>query len=105
MTQAWWLGKQAMGASVTRICEVGFNAGYSALAMLMSARLEATLIAFDIATKSYTASCANFLGQIFVDRFALVAGPSNETVPRYALEHSMTPRCDVIFIDGGHSEE
>ncbi|CAJ1339963.1 unnamed protein product [Effrenium voratum] len=37
ITQAWWLAEQAASANVRHICEVGFNAGHSAFAMLLSA--------------------------------------------------------------------
>merc|ERR1719401_2937554 len=57
LTQGWWLGRQAAGAHVARVCEVGVD-----------------------------------------------AGPSNATIPRFAAEHWAEPRCDVIYIDGGHTE-
>lgn len=103
--QAWWLGRQAAAASVERICEVGFNAGHSAMAMLMAASPTASLISFDIGLKSYTAPCADFVGRVFPGRFRLVEGPSNVTVFEHARKEVAAPHCDLIYIDGGHSEQ
>lgn len=105
MTQAWWLGQQAAAALVGKICEVGFNAGHSALAMLSSAPEATTLVSFDTCSKSYTLPCAEFLQMVFPDRFTLVKGLSNETISQYARRNLASPRCDLIFIDGGHTEE
>jgi len=104
LTQAWWLGRQAAGASVRRLCEIGFNAGHSALAMLLNAPREATMVSFDLGSKSYTSGCADFIDRVFPGRLELVVGPSNVTVQAYAREHLAAPRCDVILIDGGHEE-
>ncbi|CAK0840356.1 unnamed protein product [Prorocentrum cordatum] len=101
--QAWWLGRQAAGATVRRICEVGFNAGHSAFAFLASAPA-ASLISFDLGAMSYTSACAQLVRLAFPrsGRFRLVVGPSNETLPEFVRERPREPRCDLIFVDGGH---
>lgn len=48
ITQAWWLAEQAASAKVRSMCEVGFNGGHSALAMLLSAAIDASMISFDL---------------------------------------------------------
>lgn len=105
LTQAWWLSRQAMPASVRRICEIGFNGGHSALAMLLGAPRGASLVSFDIGSKSYTPASAGFLEMVFPDRFQLVLGDSAVTVPQYAFERYGDARCDLVYIDGGHEEE
>ena len=57
ITQAWWLAEQAASAKVRSMCEVGFNGGHSALAMLLSAAIDASMISFDLMSKSYTPAC------------------------------------------------
>eukprot|EP00928_Gymnodinium_smaydae_P020287 TRINITY_DN17848_c0_g2_i1.p1 TRINITY_DN17848_c0_g2~~TRINITY_DN17848_c0_g2_i1.p1 ORF type:complete len:401 (-),score=73.68 TRINITY_DN17848_c0_g2_i1:145-1317(-) len=105
MSQAWWLGRQAQPAHIGRLCEIGFNAGHSALALLLSAPPTATMVSFDLGSKSYTAPCASFIGDVFPGRHELVVGPSNETVLRYVRENIAKPRCDLLYIDGGHEVE
>ena len=102
MTQAWWLAQQAASATVSRICEVGFNGGHSALAMLLSAP-DSTMISFDLMSKSYTPACHRILRLVFPQRHVLIEGFSNLTIPRF-IQQNLRERCDLIFIDGGHSE-
>ena len=102
MTQAWWLAQQAQSATVNRICEVGFNGGHSALAMLLSAP-KATMISFDLMSKSYTPACHLILRLLFPQRHVLIEGYSNLTIPRF-IQQNLHERCDLIFIDGGHLE-
>lgn len=104
LTQAWWLSKQVSRVTVGRICEVGFNAGHSALASLTSAPQGTSIISFDLFSKSYTRPCADFLQDVFPGRLQLIAGPSNETILKFASTNLFAPRCDVVFIDGGHEE-
>ncbi|CAJ1390186.1 unnamed protein product [Effrenium voratum] len=102
ITQAWWLAEQAASANVRHICEVGFNAGHSAFAMLLSA--DARMTSFDLMSKSYTPACHRLLRMALPHRHIMVEGPSNVTIPRFVLGN-LDHRCDLIFIDGGHLEE
>lgn len=104
LTQAWWLAQQAGSALVRRVCEVGFNAGHSALAMLLSAPSRASLVSFDLGVMTYTSVCAQLVRKVFPERgrFRLIVGHSNQTIRQFALNHPSEPPCDLIFIDGGH---
>ena len=104
MTQAWWLAEQAASASVRKICEVGFNGGHSALAMLLSASSSSKMLSFDLMSKSYTPACHRLIRAVFPRRHILIEGSSNVTVPRFVLAN-LHSKCDLIFIDGGHAEE
>jgi len=80
--------------------EIGFNAGHSAVLML-SANPRLKLTCFDINHHRYTKPCADFVKQVFGDRFTIVYGDSTVTVPKYAHEQQY----DAVHIDGGHSLE
>ena len=103
ITQAWWLSRQANSATVQRICEVGFNGGHSAWAMLSSATPAVQMVSFDLVSKSYTRACHRVIQSIFPHRHKLVEGPSNISIPGY-VSQNLASKCDLIFIDGGHSE-
>ena len=103
ITQAWWLAEQAASAHVRRICEVGFNGGHSALAMLLASS-GSSMVSFDLMSKSYTPACHRLVRLAFPQRHILIEGPSNLSIPRYVLGN-LHIKCDLIFIDGGHAEE
>lgn len=81
------------------MCEIGFNAGHSALALLMG-NPRARYIAFDALYLKWTQPMIQFLQTSFPNRIELVPGPSIDTVPRYRPDGF--PGCDLISIDGRH---
>lgn len=103
ITQAWWLSQQASSVAIRQICEVGFNGGHSAWAMLSSALPTAQLVSFDLISKSYTRACHRVIRSTFPRRHKLVEGFSNVSVPHF-ISQNMGHKCDVIFIDGSHTE-
>ncbi len=91
-------------ASVSnRILEIGFNAGHSALVMLL-ANPNASIIAFDLCEHVYTRECFEYLNGEFPGRLQLIPGDSRRTLPEYRSSHPET-RFDLFHIDGGHSVE
>lgn len=114
----------ANNVRVRTICEVGFNAGYSALNFLMSNH-NATVISFDIFYWKYSSVANIALNNMFPKRhFITIAGDSKHSIPmfektlrlaskRQEVERSdgnqgigeNTPLCNLIFIDGGHTRE
>jgi hypothetical protein len=99
----FWCGKQAK----TRICEIGFNAGHSAMVLLLgrdTTPLEFTI--FDLGEHLYTNSCVKHIQSIFPHvRMEYVKGDSIETVPKWISEHkSSIWTYDVVHVDGGHNE-
>ena len=79
-----------------RILEVGFNAGHSALCMLM-ANPSLYIYAIDICWHKYTKLCYDYLNKNFPGRIKFVANHSNAVLG--VLEE---PPFDVYHIDGGH---
>lgn len=99
------LNKQINLFSAARVCdsilEIGFNAGHSALIMLLS-NPDAKVVSFDLGTHMYTTPCYEALQRYFPGRIELILGNSIETVSRYFRENRST-RFDLYHIDGGHN--
>lgn len=91
---------------VKTICEIGFNAGFSGLVWLEgSTASRAKLVSHDICTHTYTLPAAEWVRNKYgAERFELVCGDSKNTVPKWPETHGSL-RCDIIFIDGGHTAE
>ena len=100
------------------VCEVGFNAGHSALSWLL-ARPDSRVLSVDVGNlapstnasdtwlKLYSRHAADHLYERFPGRFALVLGDSTAAVPALSgmLWNAGSRPCDVIFLDGGHDED
>lgn len=100
----FWCGKQA----VSRICEIGVNAGHSAILLLLGrdkTPLDFTI--FDIGHHPYTKPSVNYIRSKFSHvRFEYVEGDSAETIPKWIDENkSLVGSYDVVHIDGGHTDE
>jgi predicted O-methyltransferase YrrM len=86
------------------ICEIGFNAGHSAIAYL-SANPKARIISFDLGHHLYSWKALEVLQQTYPDAtIQLVIGDSARSVPDFIKLHPHI-KCDLIFIDGGHTYE
>lgn len=83
-------------------CEIGFNGGHSATAMLL-ANPRLTVHSFDLQIWNYSAPLASVLRVQFGARFTMHAGNSQATVPEWARANPAS--CDVLFIDGDHTEK
>ena len=99
----FWCGKQAK----TRICEIGFYAGHSAMVLLLGrdiTPLEFTI--FDIEEHPYTKPCLEYIRSKFSNvNIEYVKGDSIETLPKWISENkSSILTYDVVHVDGGHSE-
>lgn len=77
--------------------EIGFNAGFSALLMLLS-NPKLILTCFDLGEHKYTRPCFLKLKETFGDRITIIFGDSTKT-----LQDMTDTTFDVIHIDGGHS--
>jgi tRNA G46 methylase TrmB len=108
---------------VNTICEIGFNAGFSAANFLV-ANPTARLISFDIFSNAYVPGAVRGLHELFQGReVTIVAGPSDRSVPSFRsllLQGNLSNSsadigrkgnkstasvglCNLIFIDGGHN--
>ena len=90
---------------VRQVCEIGFNAGHSALYWLASSN-KTSLVSFDMGFHDYAKVMANYMSSAYPGRFQIVWGDSTKTVPEFIklLQSSGNMlSCDVIVVDGGHS--
>lgn len=78
------------------ILEIGFNAGHSALLMLI-ANPRLSLCCIDICEHSYTEPCADYLQNMFGDRFHFIKGDSQKILAAQDLS-----KFTAFHIDGGH---
>ena len=100
----FWCGKQAK----TLICEIGFNAGHSAMVFLLgrdTTPLEFTI--FDIGEHLYTQPCLDYIQSTFPHvHMKYVKGDSKETIPKWISENkSSIWTYDIVHVDGGHSKQ
>jgi len=89
------------------VCEVGFNMGHSSLLWLMQDD-RVTVRAFDIGEHDYSrAASAHITRRFGGDRFSITFGDSTKTLPEFAqrIKAGVEPKCDVVFVDGGHTVE
>lgn len=96
------LRELAAAAGATRIAEIGFNVGFSALAFLESSAA-ASVVSFEVDERRAVLLAKEFLDERYPGRHALVFGDSRDTLPRYADEHPHA--FDLVFVDGGHTHE
>ncbi len=86
------------------ICEIGFNAGHSILAMIQ-ANPNARYILFDLGIHSYARPCFEYLKKTFPQTtMEIFWGDSRETLADYHRNHTEVV-FDLIHIDGGHRSE
>ena len=87
-----------LNKNVKNVMEIGFNAGFSALLMLLSSP-SISLNCFDLGEHKYTMPCFQKLKETFGDRINITLGDSRETLQN---ENGLY---DLIHIDGGHSTD
>lgn len=95
-----YLANTARRTDAQRICEIGFNAGYSSYAFL-SANPSTEVVSFDLGEHGYTRTAKKLIDKEFPGRHTLVYGDSTKTVPEYRKTH-LDETFDLVFIDGGH---
>lgn len=81
---------------VNNVLEIGFNAGFSALLMLIS-NPNVKITCVDICCHKYTLLCFNKIKEIFGDRINLLSGSSVDVLPTL-----FGTQYDMIHIDGCH---
>ena len=99
-----WAGTQVQ----TKLCEIGFNAGHSALLLLSECpNPDISFTIFDIGAHSYTRPCINYIYTKYPHtNLTYVEGDSLLTLPSFLQTKS--EECgtyDVVHVDGGHSLE
>ena len=84
------------------ICEIGFNAGHSAIMWLHDT--SAQLVEFDLQTLPYSESSRRLVESAFPGRVHFHVGKSRETVPLYVsrVRNEIARPCDLWLVDGDH---
>jgi len=92
-----------------KVCEVGFNAGHSALLLLLAREYSVNLefLIFDICRHAYTTPCLEYIKKKFDDvNFEMIGGNSITKIPEWIKDNlEQCGTFDVVHIDGGHSED
>lgn len=93
---------------VTQGMEIGFNAGFSAVMMLI-ANPNLKMTCFDLGNHKYAYPCYQQICQDFPNRVNLILGDSRLTVSSFIrkqqeLEPNKRIKFDFIHIDGGHDD-
>ena len=100
----FWCGKQAL----TKICEIGFNAGHSSMLMLLGRdKTPLDFTVFDIGDHAYMEPCFKYIKSQFSHvNFEYIEGDSLLTMPKWIeANQPLIGTYDVVHIDGGHSVE
>ena len=92
----------AQHPSARTYCEIGFNGGHSAAAMLL-ANPRLMVHSFDLMAWGYSEQAVSLLQLQFGERFKMHRGDSRATVPAWARSNARS--CDLLFIDGDHEKE
>jgi predicted O-methyltransferase YrrM len=97
----FWCGKQAK-----KICEIGFNAGHSAMLLLLSSTADTSFTIFDIDHHKYTRPCLDYLVSAFRHvSFEYNVGDSTIVMPEWIASNSAhVGSFDLVHVDGGHTE-
>lgn len=88
------IGKTLSGK---KVCEVGFNAGFSTLLLLL-ANPNITVQCLDLGEHSYTLPAFQQLQKDFGERIQLLLGDSQTTMK------TLSEGYDFVHVDGGHTE-
>jgi len=99
----FWCGKQA----VTKICEIGFNAGHSSMLMLLGReKTPLDLTIFDIGHHVYTKPCVSYIQSYFPHiTLNYLQGDSTIIMPIWIdANKDRVGVYDVVHVDGGHTE-
>jgi hypothetical protein len=99
----YWCGQQLNPDA--KICEIGFNAGHSALLFLISNKpLHFTI--FDLGCHPYSKPCLNYLASKFPKTvFEYIEGNSILSFPEWIKISKPQQDYDLVHVDGGHTPD
>ena len=87
-----------LNTNIKNVMEIGFNAGFSTLLMLLS-NPNIRVTCYDLGEHKYTLLCYNKLKETFGERLNIIIGDSTKTLQNDSKLYNL------IHIDGGHSTE
>ncbi len=89
-----------------KILEVGFNAGHSALLLLLGCSPDAEITFLDIGGHPYVKPCFDYLKNISPTvKRDLIIGNTLYALPKMVLKEGQQNIYDIIHMDGGHARE
>jgi predicted O-methyltransferase YrrM len=88
-----------------KILELGFNAGHSALLLLLGCKPEAEITFLDIGGHPYVRPCFEYLNKVSPVKKELILANSLQHLPKIVLKDGQRDIYDIIHMDGGHSQE
>ena len=96
-----------IGKNTSRICEIGFNAGHSAMLLLLgrdNSPLDFTV--FDNSCHRYTIPAFQYIKSQFPKvSFEYIEGDSTITMPQFIEKNKhLIGTYDLVHVDGGHHE-
>ena len=95
----FYMALVALWPTTPLVCEIGFNAGHSAIAWL-EGRADSQLRSFELGSQPWHRPAAKFVQQRYGrHRFGMTLGPSQTTVPK---AEARGLKCDILSIDGDH---
>ncbi len=89
-------------ASGSRMLEIGFNAGHSAL-LALSINPQLRYTGIDLGRHPYTRPCADYLREVFSPRFDILYSDSRKGLTDLSRSHP--EHFDLFHVDGGHGIE
>eukprot|EP00931_Biecheleriopsis_adriatica_P070898 TRINITY_DN44735_c0_g1_i1.p1 TRINITY_DN44735_c0_g1~~TRINITY_DN44735_c0_g1_i1.p1 ORF type:complete len:323 (+),score=55.53 TRINITY_DN44735_c0_g1_i1:46-1014(+) len=96
-------GTSSQSVGGLKMCQIGFNAGHSAVALLDQAPEGSVLLSLDLCRHAYTRPLEKTVSRLAAERgqtHILLEGDSAEMLPRFRhIEF------DLLFIDGNHAYE
>ena len=96
----WFTQILETNPAVSRVIEIGFNAGDSSCVFL-GARDDLAVVSFDLGQHRYVTRAKQYIDKTFPGRHTLILGDSRQTLPDYLASHPGAA-FDLAFIDGGH---
>jgi predicted O-methyltransferase YrrM len=90
-----------------KICEIGFNAGHSALLLASGSRdTLKEFVCFDLMYHSYVKPCYEYVKDKFPSiNFRLIEGDSRFQLSKWLTKHmDYAQTFDVVHVDGGHND-
>jgi predicted O-methyltransferase YrrM len=90
---------------VNIICDIGFNAGHSAITFLQS-NPNATVISFDIVKLPWTQNSVEYVKSLYGNRFHFIKGDSAQLMRAAASNTTIMNnlKCDLLSVDGNHGK-
>jgi predicted O-methyltransferase YrrM len=101
--QCDFLKNCVMASNVTRVLEIGFNAGHSS-ELFLTHNPQVHVLSFDIGKHASVNIGKEYIDKTYPGRHTLIKGDSKNTLKAYREQHP-DKQFDLLFIDGGHDFE